>query len=72
MMTGSEDEAGSTLQRIRPQAGPHQRIVEWFDAELGCNLSAVNARIRDERMARWKEELDLTEDSLLEELPAVE
>ncbi len=69
---GYRDRPRSTLQRIRPRAGPHQRIVEWFDAELGCNLSAVNARIGDERMARWKEELDLTEDSLLEELLAVE
>ena len=70
MLTNSEDEAKRLLQQIRPEAGPHQRIVEWFDDELGCNLSVVNAQIRNERIERWKKELDLTPDSLLEELPA--
>ena len=69
MMTASEAKAKLLLQQARPDAGPHQKIVQWFDEELGCNLSAVNAQIRQERIERWKEELDLTPDSLLEELP---
>lgn len=52
MQTGSEEQAKTLLQRIRPDAGPHQRIVRWFDEELGCNLAAVNARLREERLQR--------------------
>lgn len=70
LVTGSEEEAGRRLLAIRPDAGPHQAIVRWFDEELGCDLSRVNERIRKERLARWKRELDLSADALLEELPA--
>ena len=69
MITGSEKEAARILLEIRPQAGPHQKIVRWFDEELGCNLTAVSDKIRNDRIERWRRELDLTEDALLEELP---
>ncbi len=72
MITGSEDEAKRMLQYMRPAAGPHRRIVEWFDAELGSNLVAVNAEIRQERLEHLMHELALNEDALLEELPAAE
>jgi predicted protein tyrosine phosphatase len=72
LLEGSESEAGRILQEHRPQAGPHRRIVGWFDAELGSHLLEVADQIRAERMARWKRELDLTEDSLLEELAVVD
>ena len=69
MITGTEEEAARILLAIRPQAGPHQKIVRLFDEELGCNLTAVSNKIRNDKIERWKQELDLTEDSLLEELP---
>ncbi|NBB90316.1 MAG: hypothetical protein GVY23_03805 [Spirochaetes bacterium] len=72
MITGSEGEAASTLMDIRPEARPHQGIVRWFDEELGSNLTAVNDELRAESIRKMREELDLTEDSLLEELPVVE
>jgi predicted protein tyrosine phosphatase len=72
LITGSEEEAARILVRTRPQARPHQAIVRWFDEELGSNLTAVNDRIRAQCFRKMKEELDLTEDSLLEELPVVE
>ncbi len=72
LITGSEEEAARILVRTRPQARPHQALVRWFDEELGSNLTAVNDRIRAEHFRKLKEELDFTEDSLLEELPVVE
>ena len=69
MLTGSERESADLLMTHRPQAGPHQKIVAWFDELLGSNLVAENERIRRERFERWKRELNLTEESLLEELP---
>jgi hypothetical protein len=60
MITRSEQEAAKILLEIRPLAGPHQKIVKWFDEELGCNLTAVSNKIRNDRVERWKRELDLT------------
>ena len=59
MMTGSEEQAKSRLQAIRPEAGPHQRLVLWFDQELGTHLSEVAAEMRQERFDRWKAELNM-------------
>lgn len=59
MMTGSEQEAKSQLQAIRPEAGPHQRLVLWFDQELGTHLNEVAAEMRQERLDRWKAELNM-------------
>ena len=59
MMTGSEEEAKSQLQAIRPEAGPHQRLVLWFDQELGTHLNEVAAAMRQERFDRWKAELNM-------------
>lgn len=56
----------------RSQAGPHRRIVSWFDAELGSHLVEVADTIRAERFERWRRELDPTDDSLLEELAVVD
>ena len=70
VMTGSEQEAKAALHKARPQALPLKLIVKLFDAELGSNLAAVNELVWAERVAQWKEELDLQEDMLLEELPS--
>ena len=72
LITGSETEAKNRLKRIRPSAGPHQRIVKFFDEELGCKLVTVNREIRQERLDLMKIEFDQIEDSLLEELPVAE
>ena len=72
LLTGSEEAAKQALFQIRPQARPNQRLVELFDEELGSNLSAISAEIGNEHLRRMKEELDLNQDSLLEELPGVE
>lgn len=69
LITGSEAEAARRLITIRPEAGPHPKIVRFFDRELGSNLSAVNDDLRQARIKRWQRELDLSEDALLEELP---
>ena len=71
LITGSEHEAGRILRRIRPDAAPHRGIVRYFDAELGCDLTPVSDRIRQEWIEKMRRELDLTEDALLEELPEV-
>lgn len=72
MITGSEETAAMTLRNIRPAAHPHPGIVKLFDEELGCDLTAFNEVLRKEWCERMKEELDLTEDSLLEELECVD
>lgn len=72
LLEGSEEVAARILMEHRPQAGPHRRIVSWFDAELGSHLIEVADTIRAERFERWKRELDLTDDSLLEELAVVD
>lgn len=69
LITGSEKEAGETLRRIRPDSAPHQGIVRYFDAELGCDLTPVSDGIRRAWIEKMRRELDLTEDALLEELP---
>jgi hypothetical protein len=71
MICGSEAGASAALRKIRPEAIPNHRIVAFFDMELGCDLSAANEQIRKERIDTWKKELDLTEESALEELPVV-
>ena len=72
MITGSEQKALVTLKSVRPEAHPHLGIVRMFDEELGCNLSSVNKELHREWIEKMKLSLDLTEDSLLEELQAVE
>jgi predicted protein tyrosine phosphatase len=72
LITGSENEAADTLLRVRPEAGPHRRIVRYFDELLGSNLKAANDGIHQRRLERMRRELDLTEDALLEELPAAD
>jgi predicted protein tyrosine phosphatase len=72
MITGSEDTAVMILKNIRPDAHPHPGIVNMFDEELGCNLTSVNEILRKEWIEKMKKELDLTEDSLLEDLETVE
>ncbi len=69
--TGSEEEAGRILQDIRPEAGPHRKIVGWFDELLGSRLTEVADRLRAERFSRWRDELGMTADDDLEELPEV-
>lgn len=71
MICGSEVGARAALRKIRPEAIPNHRIVAFFDKELGCDLSAANEEIRKERIDTWKKELDLIEESALEELPVV-
>lgn len=71
LISGSEIEAKNQLKRIVPKAGPHQKLVKWFDEELGCDLTTVNEEIRGERLELMKQELAQLEDSLLEELPIV-
>ena len=65
-------EAKNRLYRMRPDAFPHQKIVKWFAEELGCNLYSANQEIHRSRIDRMIKELDLSEESLLEELPAAE
>lgn len=60
MITKSEDEAKRILMEHRPEAGPHQKLVKWFDEELGCNLTRVADEIRKERFDRWRKELEMT------------
>ena len=72
LITGSEAQARETLKRIRPEAGPHQRIVKWFDQELGSHLQVENDRLRRERMETWKEELGFGEAADVEELQEVD
>jgi len=72
LLTGSEQEAAETLLRVRPEAGPHRKIVRYFDELLGCDLTAVNDGIQLRRIERMRRELDLTEDALLEELPGAD
>jgi predicted protein tyrosine phosphatase len=72
LITGSEQEAGAILNRIRPDAGPHQGILRHFDDLLGSRLAVVGAKIRAEHVERMRRELDLTADALLEELPAAD
>ena len=57
MITGSESAAREELARIRPEAGPHQRIVGLFDSELGCRLAVENERLRKERFDAWMRDL---------------
>ena len=72
MMTGSESIAKDALQHLRPDALPLQLVIKYFDLELGSNLTAMNDAIRRERIEKWKKELDLAADQLLEELPVAE
>jgi predicted protein tyrosine phosphatase len=72
LLTGSEDEAGQLLRRLRPDAAPHRMIVEYFDELLGCRLAAVSDAIRAEHIQRMRRQLDLSADALLEELPGAE
>lgn len=59
MLTGSETDAKRILQEIRPEAGPHQKLIRWFDEELGTSLSEIAADMRQERLDRWKAELGM-------------
>ncbi len=72
LIYGDEDKAARELRRIRPEARPLQRIVGFFDEILGSRLSAVNERIRAERIEEMKLELKLDPDMLLAELPAAD
>ena len=72
MYTRSESKAAELLKQIRPEAGPHMGIIRFFDEELGSRLADAATEVRDARLLRWKAELDLTEDSLLEELPGAD
>ena len=58
LLTGSEDEAAYHLKRIRPDARPHQKLVRFFDEQLGCRLAAVNAGLRGESPAAAGNELE--------------
>lgn len=51
LMTGSEDEAAWHLNRIRPDARPHRKLVRFFDDQLGCRLAGVNEKLRGETQA---------------------
>jgi predicted protein tyrosine phosphatase len=57
LMTGSEEEAARILKRARPDARPHQKIVKFFDEQLGCRLTAVNEKIRAQALEGIKNEL---------------
>jgi len=72
LIAESEEEALRILKAVRPEAHPNQRIVELFDEALGSNLSAVNRLLHKDWIEKTKKELDLTEDSLLEELKSPE
>ncbi len=72
LVKGSEELAASALKKIRPEAGPHQRIVGYFDAELGSHLTEVNEQLRKERIEKLKEELNFSNDSGIEELKKAE
>jgi predicted protein tyrosine phosphatase len=52
MITRSEQEAARILLEIRPEAVPHQKLVRFFDEELGCNLSAANSIIIRDTISR--------------------
>jgi predicted protein tyrosine phosphatase len=72
LLEGSEKLAALALKRIRPEAGPHQRIVRLFDEELGSHLADENDLLRKERFERLKKELAASADSGIEELEVAE
>lgn len=65
LMTGSEDEAARHLKRIRPDARPHQKLVRFFDDQLGCRLAAVNEKLRSDTLAATLKDLKSTLGGLL-------
>ena len=75
LIHGDEQLAVDELKRIRPEAGPHPRMVRYFDQVLGSDLSSKNDQIREIRFRRLKEwffnEIE-DGDALLEELEPVD
>lgn len=71
LMTGSEEAAATELKKIRAEADPHRKIVQYFDQELGSHLVEVNEQLRKDRVEELKKELDLTEDLPVEELEEI-
>ena len=71
LIHGDEQLSVDELKRIRPEAGPHPRMVRYFDQVLGSDLSSKNDQIREIRFRRLKEwffnEIE-DGDALLEEL----
>jgi predicted protein tyrosine phosphatase len=65
LITGSEEEAARQLKRIRPHARPHQKLVRFFDEQLGCRLTAVNEKIRSIGREAAKSELESRTGGLL-------
>ncbi len=76
---GSEDEAARQLVAIRPEAGPHRLILEFFDRLLGCHLAETGQIMREQRMDELRQtllvqfaEITAAMDAELEELEAFE
>ena len=71
LLHGDEQVAVDELKRIRPEAGPHPRLVSYFDRMLGSDLSSKNDQLREIRFREMKEwfinEIE-DGDALLEEL----
>ena len=74
LIHGNEQKAVDELKRIRPEAGPHPGIVNYFDEILGCDLSSKNDQLREIRLREMKEwffnEIE-DGDALLEELEVI-
>jgi len=58
LLLGSEEAAAKALRRVRPTARPLTRIVELFDQVLGSHLSAINDKIRKDRLVALKREIE--------------
>ena len=71
LIHGDEQLAVDNLKQIRPEAGPHPRMVRYFDQILGSDLSSKNDQLREIRFRELKEwffnEIE-DGDALLEEL----
>jgi predicted protein tyrosine phosphatase len=71
LIHGDDQVAVDELKRIRPEAGPHPRLVSYFDRILGSDLSGKNDQLREIRFREMKEwfmnEIE-DGDALLEEL----
>ena len=67
MITGSEEEAGQILARVRrdPLPVPLQRIVRYFDELLGCSLTPIAFELRNKWFDKEKRELKAMEASIL-------
>jgi predicted protein tyrosine phosphatase len=71
IMTNAEEMAAEILNQIRPGSRPHQKLVQYFDEELGSHLSVINAEIHRQSMDSLRRELQV-QDSHLEELVSAE